>query len=669
MLEKPRKKSIVVALAGPPNVGKSTVFNLLTGLSQHVGNWPGKTVEQKTGVLRHDNLTMNFVDLPGTYSLTANSTEEQIARDYLVKENPDVVVAVLNAASLERNLYLVAELIELAPRLIIALNMSDVAQQQGMKIDSKALESTLNIPVIPMVANRNQGLRELVRAVEHKSSQPIPSRGARHVEADTEIKSVIDHVEGLLTDESTTPYPSHWAATKLLEGDEQISKLVRQRLSPTQWSALDSFLKENESAAVTIATLRFEWVKKVVAVAQEKPPLGQVSLTERLDRAATHPILGLLILVAIMGIVFWLVYSIGVPIQRFLEVSLIERTREIVHNTLHFMPGWVPSFLGEGILSGVGTVLTFIPILFFFFLAWAILEDTGYMARVAFVTDRFMHLIGLHGKSVLPLILGFGCNVPAVMGTRIIESERARLLTVLLTPLIPCTGRMAVVTLIAAAFFGSQAILVSIGIMIFSLLMLVISGLIMNRFVLGGERTALIMELPLYHSPNLRIIGLVTWQRIVAFIKRAGTIILVVSVLVWLLSSFPTGGIGESFLAQIGRWLQSLGKLMGLNWQLMVALLSSFIAKENTIATLGILIGGSKAGFTQALQQMLTPASALAFLVIQVLFIPCAATVAVIHQETRDWRWTAFSIGFQLVLSFSMAILVFQVARLVMLGT
>jgi ferrous iron transport protein B len=666
MLEK--STSIVVALAGPPNVGKSTVFNLLTGLSQHVGNWPGKTVEQKTGVLHHGNLTINFVDLPGTYSLTANSAEEQIARDYLVKENPDVVVAVLNAASLERNLYLVAELVELAPRLIIALNMTDVARQQGMQVDSQALESALNIPVIPMVANRNQGLSELVRMIERKSTQPARTRDIRHIESDSEIKAVIDHVEGLLTDESIAPYPGHWAAMKLLEGDEQINKLVRQRLSQTQWATLEPFLKEHESAAVTIATLRFEWVERMVGTTQEKPPMGQVSLTERLDRAATHPILGLVILVAIMGIVFWLVYSIGVPIQRFLEVSLIERARELVYSTLHSMPGWVPSFLGDGILSGVGTVLTFIPILFFFFLAWALLEDTGYMARVAFVTDRFMHLIGLHGKSVLPLILGFGCNVPAVIGTRIIESERARLLTVLLAPLIPCTGRMAVIAIIAAAFFGSQATLVSIGIIIFSLLMLVISGLIMNRFVLSGERTALIMELPLYHLPNVRMIILITWQRIVAFIKRAGTIILIVSVVVWLLSSFPGGGIEESFLAQVGRGLEPLGKLMGLNWQMMVALLSSFVAKENTIATLGVLIGGSKPGLTQALKEMLVPASALAFLVVQVLFIPCAATVAVVHQETRSWRWTAFSIGFQLILSFSMAILVFQIARLTILG-
>jgi len=227
---------------------------------------------------------------------------------------------------------------------------------------------------------------------------------------------------------------------------------------------------------------------------------------------------------------------------------------------------------------------------------------------------------------------------------------------------------MAVIAIIAAAFFGSQAILVSVGIVLFSLLMLVVSGLVMNRFVLSGERTALIMELPLYHSPNLRIIWLVSWQRLVAFVKRAGTIILIVSVFVWLLSTFPGGSIEESFLAQIGRWLEPLGRLMGLNWQLMVALLSSFIAKENTIATLGVLLGGTTAGLTQALKEILVPASALAFLVVQVLFIPCAATVAVVHQETKSWRWTAFSMGFQLVLSFSIAILVFQIARLTMLG-
>ncbi len=658
-----REKVITVALAGAPNVGKSTVFNLLTGLSQHVGNWPGKTVEQKTGVFRQGDLTMNIVDLPGTYSLTANSAEEQIARDYLVNENPDVVVAVLNAASLERNLYLVAELIELAPCLIIALNMIDVAAQQGIKINAELLATTLNIPVIPIVARANKGLRELVSQIEQECGAAAGLRDVKHIEFGTAIKGVIDHVAGLLDDGVTDPYPRHWAAMKLLEGDGQINKLIRGRIPEERWPALESYLRENESAAVTIATLRYEWVLRMMAVAQEKRRVGQVSLTERIDRAATHPLWGLFILVGVLGAIFWLVFSIGVPIQKFLDVNLIVRAREYIY-TLAFMPHWLQGFLADGVLSGAGTVLTFVPILFFFFAAWAIMEDTGYTARAAFVTDRFMHALGLHGKSCLPLVLGFGCNVPAILGTRIIDSPRARLLTILITPLVPCTGRMAVVAIIAAAFFGGAAVLVSIGMIIFSLLLLVLVGLILNKFVIRGESSALIMELPLYHVPDLKLIGLVTWQSLLAFIKRAGTVILAVSILVWLLSIIPNGNINDSLLAGIGKFLEPLGRLMGFNWQMMVALLSSFVAKENTIATLGVMLSGTGTDLTQQLRQMLTPAAAVAFLVVQVLFIPCVATITAIRQETGGWRWPTFTVFFQLVLSFSMAILVFQVIRL-----
>ncbi len=664
MIEKIHEKTIVVALAGAPNTGKSTVFNLLTGLSQHVGNWPGKTVEQKTGVLRRDSLTMNIVDLPGTYSLTANSAEEQIARDYLVKENPDVVVAILNAASLERNLYLVAELIELSPRLIIALNMMDVAKQQGMKIDAKALAEVLNIPVIPITASKNQGLDELVVTIEQEYSQPPGSRELKHIEYGSDIKKVIDHVAQLLDDSITAPYPKHWTAMKLLEGDTQINKLIMGRVPPGQSSSLVSYLRENESAAVTIATLRFGWVEKMMTVTQERPPLGRVSLTEKIDRAATHPITGLFILLMVLGLIFGFVYSIGIPIQKFLEVHLIESGRAFVNTSLPSVPTWVRSLLANGILSGVGTVMTFIPILMLFFAAWAFMEDVGYMARAAFVTDRFMHLLGLHGKSVLPLALGFGCNVPAILGTRIIDSPRSRLLTIILVPLVPCTARMAVVTLIAAAFFGNQAIFVSIGLVIFSLIMLIITGFIMNRFVVGGEDSALLMELPLYHLPNPRIIGITTWQNLLAFIKRAGTIILAVSIIIWILSVVPHGDINTSILSQIGKLIEPVGRLMGLNWQMMVALLSSFIAKENTIATLGTLLSGQGTGLAQQLRIVLTPASALAFLVVQVLFIPCIATVAAIRHETKTWRWPIITIVYQLILSFSMAILVFQIAGL-----
>ena len=657
------ERTITVALAGAPNTGKSTVFNLLTGLSQHVGNWPGKTVEQKTGIVRRGNLTMNIVDLPGTYSLTANSAEELIARDYLIKENPDVVVAVLNAASLERNLYLVAELIELSPRLVIALNMMDVAQQQGMKVDFKALAKELNIPVIPIVASKNQGLDALLVTIEQEYNQPLGSRELKHIEYGSEILKVIDHVAQLLDDSLTAPYPKHWTAMKLLEGDTQINKLIMGRVASEQSSSLESYLREHESAAVTIATLRYAWVEKMMAATQEKPPLGRVSLTERVDRVATHPISGLFILLLVLCLIFGLVYSIGLPLQKLLEVHLVESGHAFVNAHLN-APTWVKGLLSNGIISGVGTVMTFIPILMLFFAAWAFMEDVGYTARAAFVTDKFMHSLGLHGKSVLPLVLGFGCNVPAILGTRIIDSPRSRLLTILVAPLVPCTARMAVITLIAAAFFGRAAIFVSIGIVIFSLIMMIITGLILNRFVVGGEDSALLMELPLYHLPNPKIIGLVTWQNTVAFIKRAGTIILAVSIVIWILSYIPNGNIDTSYLADIGKFLTPVGKLMGLNWQMMVALLSSFIAKENTLATLGTLTGGQGSALTTQLKILLTPAAALAFLVVQVLFIPCVATVAAIHHETKSWRWPLFTIAYQLVLSFVMAIIVFQIARI-----
>ncbi|MDM7998429.1 MAG: ferrous iron transport protein B [Dehalococcoidia bacterium] len=655
----------VVALAGLPNVGKSTVFNLLTGLSQHVGNWPGKTIEQKTGMMQHNGAVFQLVDLPGTYSLTANSVEEQIARDYLAKDKPDLVVAVLNAASMERGLYLVAELIELAPRLVIALNMTDVAQQEGTRVDARALEAALKIPVVPMVASRNQGVKDLAKVIAQECVEPAAPRNVKHIESGSQTEADISRVAEILTDEDTAPYPRHWTATKLLEGDEQINRMLRERIPEGRWSKIDSILKENEEAVIAIASLRFDWVRKILLSAQQRRPIGQVSFTERLDRAATHPILGLAVLVLVMGLAFGVVYGIGVPLQHFLEVSIVERIQGLVFDHMTFVPNWLQGLLSDGIIGGVGMVLTFLPILFLFFLAWGFLEDVGYTARVAFVTDRYMHALGLHGKSALPLLLGFGCNVPAVMGTRIIESRRARLLTVLLTPLIPCTGRMAVIAVIAGAVFGTWALLVTVGIIAFSLVVLAVLGLVMNRFVLRGKRAALMMELPLYHTPNPRTIGLGAWQRTAAFIKRAGTVILIVSIVVWALSYFPGEGIEESFLADIGRWLEPLGRLMGLDWEVMVALLTSFVAKENTIATLGVLLGREGTGLTQYLREMLTPAAGLAFLVAQVLFIPCVATVACIRQETGSWRWMAASIGLQLVLSFCLAILVYQVGKLV----
>jgi ferrous iron transport protein B len=656
--------NLTVALAGQPNVGKSTVFNLLTGLSQHVGNWPGKTVEQKTGTYRHNGTTIHLVDLPGTYSLTANSLEEVIARDYVIKERPDVVVAVVNAASLERNLYLVAELLPLPTRVIVGLNMVDVAAGEGMTVEPKVLETALGVPVVPMVAAKNRGVHELIETVDLLARGELPYEpSVPEIRADH--RDVLEKLHALVADWIPQPYPSDWVALKLFEGDDEITAMMRDHTLPAeQWEKVHQILMAHEDAFLAVASGRYEWVGRMVRAAVTRPRAGQITLTERLDRWATHPLWGLAILAAILGVVFWLTFTLGTPLQNLLDTYLVGNLAGTASAWLASAPDWLRGLVVDGVISGAGTVVTFLPILVIFFAVLALLEDMGYMARAAYVMDRFMHLMGLHGKSFMPLFLGFGCNVPAIMGARIIDSRRARLLTILLAPLVPCAARMTVIVFIAPIFFGRSAMLVAWGLIATSLIVLAVVGVLLNRWILKGERAAFIMELPLYHRPNGRTIAIQVWQNSAEFLKKAGTLILIMSVIVWVLSTLPHGDIRTSYLASVGKALAPLGALMGLQWEMVVALLTSFVAKESAIATMGILFGAgaTEVGLDVALAGVLTPAAALAFLVVQMLFIPCVATVAAIKQETRSWGWTAFSVGLLLVLSFGGGILAYQLA-------
>ncbi|MCR4404396.1 MAG: ferrous iron transport protein B [Candidatus Acetothermia bacterium] len=665
------QRTITVALAGQPNVGKSTVFNLLTGLSQHVGNWPGKTVERKTGIHQHNGTIMRIVDLPGTYSLTANSLEERIARDYIIKERPDVVVAVADATALERNLYLVAELLSLPVPVIVALNMIDVAEQQGLHIEPHVLEAALGLPVVPMVATKGRGLTELVEAIARLAQGEVAYAPSRpRIREDH--RAVLEELERLIADAVPEPYPNDWVALKLLEGDEELTRMIREQLAPERWEEVHSILRRHEDAVLAVAGGRYEWIGRMVRAAVTRPRAGQISLTERLDRVAAHPVWGLGLLLGVLGLVFFLTYAIGSPLQGLLEAHLVRAGADWAARLLAGAPAWLVGLVANGLIGGVGRVLTFLPILLVFFAAFGFLEDLGYMARAAYVMDRFMHRMGLHGKSFLPLFLGFGCNVPAVMGARVVEGERARLLTILVAPLVPCTARMAVLAFLVPIFFGRASTLVSWGLVAFNLLILVLLGIGLNKLVFRGERAAFIMELPLYHIPNLRTIGLFVWRRTAAFIRRAGTIILAVSVLIAALAALPSGELGSSYLAAIGRFLAPLGALMGLGWEMMVALLTSFVAKETAIATLGVLYGagaGGEAGLAGILGSLLAPSAALAFLVVEMLFIPCAATVATIRQETGSWRWTLLDVALLLVLSLAMGLLVYQGARLLGWGT
>jgi len=645
----PIEKEIFVALVGQPNVGKSTVFNILTGLSQHVGNWPGKTVEKKEGTHRADNVLIRIVDLPGTYSLTAFSEEERVARDFIIKEKPDLVVLILNAAALERGLYLLSEVLLLNRPVILAINMLDVASDQGIEIDTRALQDSLGIPVIPMVAKRNSGIKELVNQIatiascEYKYNPELPEVSADHQDIYEDIlKQVRPYIH--------EPYTSEWVTIKLMEGDPEVSTMVEGKAQKSAWNEILNLLIKHEDALHAVVNGRYDWIEKISRAAVSRFKMGQVVLTDRIDHILTRPILGIPILLAVMAFVFFLTYAGGVPLQGWLSDQFQHFIKFCGPFTTGW-PAWLQGLMLNGVIGGAGSVLTFLPILLIFFAIMAFLEDIGYMARAAFVMDRIMHLVGLHGKSFIPMCLGFGCNVPAVLGARIIETRKARMITLLLIPFVPCTARLAVLTLVSAAVFGSNAAYVSWSILALNIVVLGIAGIFVNK-TLWKQDAPFIMELPIYHSPDIKTIMMVIWSRTISFIRKAGTVILGVSLIVWLLSYFPSGNVEDSFLASFGKLLQPLGVPLGLDWKMITALLTGLVAKENVVATLGVLYSVGREGLSNILPTIMSPESAAAFLVVMMLFMPCAATIAVLKKEMNSNKWFYSSIVMTLLVSY-----------------
>jgi ferrous iron transport protein B len=645
----PIEKEIFVALVGQPNVGKSTVFNILTGLSQHVGNWPGKTVEKKEGFHRADRVLIRIVDLPGTYSLTAFSEEERITRDFIIKENPDLVVLVLNAAALERSLYLLSEVLLLNRPVIAAINMLDVASNQGIQLDTRALQDSLGIPVIPMVAKRNSGIKELVMQIssmalsDNKFHPRLPEVSPDHMQI---YQDILDRVRPYIQE----PYTPEWIAVKLMEGDPEVSKIVEKTAPKSVWDKIEGLLIKHEDALHAVVNGRYDWIEIITRASVSRFKMGQVVLTDRIDHILTRPIFGIPVLLAVMAFVFFLTYTVGVPLQDWLS-NLIHQFINYSEPFIEGWPAWLRGLLLNGVIGGAGSVLTFLPVLLIFFAIMAFLEDIGYMARAAYVMDKIMHLVGLHGKSFIPMCLGFGCNVPAILGARIIETKKARMITLLLIPFVPCTARLAILTLISAAIFGSNAVYVSWSILALNIAMIGIVGMFVNK-TLWKQDAPFIMELPIYHTPDIKTIMIVVWSRTLSFIRKAGTIILAVSLIVWLLSYFPTGNVEESFLASFGRVLQPLGVPLGLDWKMISALLTGLVAKENIVATLGVLYSVGRDGLSNKLPTIMSHASAAAFLVVMMLFIPCAATVAVLKQEMNNNKWFYATIIMTLLISY-----------------
>ena len=486
---------------------------------------------------------------------------------------------IVNAAALERSLYLLSELLLIGPPVVVAVNMIDVAEAQGIRINTKALQDALGVPVVPMIARKNIGLKELVSEVIALSEGDVAYH-PRMPDVMQDHKHIFLKLMDLIRPYAPQSYMSHWIITKLMEGDPEVSSTVEQTLPADIWAKVRAVFMEHEDSLHAVVGGRYDWIEEVTRAAISRFKRGQVLRTDRIDHVLTRPIFGIPILLAVLAVVFMLTYEIGFPVQKWLEGAMSSLSRWL-EPALGSAPFWLKGVVINGIIGGAGSVLTFLPILLIFFAVMALLEDIGYMARAAFVMDRFMHLIGLHGKSFIPMCLGFGCNVPAVLGARIIESRKARLLTILLTPFVPCTARLAVLTFVAGAVFTKNAAIVSWSVLAANIFILGLTGMLVNRLVMKDEAMPFIMELPLYHSPDPKTIGHVIWSRTIAFVTRAGTVILAVSIVIWLLSHLPEGNMQESILGLAGRWVAPAGALIGLDWKMIVALLTSLVAKEN----------------------------------------------------------------------------------------
>ncbi|TEB16725.1 Ferrous iron transport protein B [Pelotomaculum sp. FP] len=675
------EKQIVVALAGNPNSGKTTIFNSLTGAHQHVGNWPGVTVEKKEGQLVSEGKVIRVVDLPGTYSLGAYSEDEAVARDYILFEKPDVVINIIDATNLERNLYLTTQLLEMGSNLVIALNMSDELKAKQIDINAARFSELLGVPAIRTVGTRGQGTKELVaqalQAAGNKNPRVVQINYGKEVE--TELAALEQDI--LSNRQLVENFAPRWLAVKVLEGDQGVLKRL------AKYPGLERLLARRAEAVKRLEGLLGEDIESLLAdkrygfigglakevMTRRQTTEERLSRSDKIDRIVTNRYLGIPIFLFAMWAIFQFTFTVGDPFIGWIE-TFFEWFGGVTGAWLESagMPGLLMSLIVDGIIGGVGSVLVFIPNIFLLFFAISLLEDSGYMARAAFIMDRLMHALGLHGKSFIPLLIGFGCNVPAVMATRTLENKRDRLITILITPLMSCTARLPVYILFAGAFFTANQGLVIFSLYLLGLALAILMGMLFKRFLFKGETSHFVMELPPYRVPTLKSTFIHMWEKGSSFIRKAGTIIFAVVVLVWALSNLPVGveyASQDSILGWIGSFVAPIFKPAGFGtWEAAVALVFGILAKEVVVGTLGVIYGAEEAGLTAAIAQAWTPLSAYAFMVMTLLYIPCAAVIGTIKRETNSWTWTAFAVAYTLVLGWLMAVLVYQFGRLLGLG-
>ena len=664
------------ALVGNQNCGKTTLFNQLTGSNQHVGNFPGVTVDRTDGQIRGLN-NVSVTDLPGIYSLSPYSKEELVTRDFLLKNHPDAIINIVDASNIERNLFLTLQLLDLRIPMVIALNMMDEIKKNGASIDINRLEQTLGVPVIPISALKNEGVNELIEhALNVARYREIPDKvdfclcGGKDDGAVHRAIHAISHL--IENDTAKAGIPLRFAASKLAEGDEPILKSLK--IDADHAKILENITNQMEQDShldreAAVADMRFSFIDRLCAECVFKPVLSKErARSEKLDRILTGKYTALPVFLSLMALIFYLSFGpFGTYFSDLIE-NLIAALGNMVGTGLdvYGMNPIVKSFIIDGVFAGVGSVLSFLPVIVLLFFFLSLLEDSGYMARVAFFMDKLLRKVGLSGRSFVPMLIGFGCSVPAIMAARTLPSERDRKMTIMLTPFMSCTAKLPIYVLLTAAFFETRQTLVIISLYMLGILIGLILAFMFKSTLFKGEAVPFVMELPNYRLPGLKNVWRLIYYKAKYFITKAFTIIFVATIIIWFLSTFdsrlnPVSDSSASILSAVGSLITPIFAPLGINdWRLSTAFLSGFAAKESVVSTLGVLLEGN----IDLLPQLLTPLSAYAFLVFSLLYTPCVAAVATVKKEL-GLRYALFVVGLQCAIAWIVAFIIYQTGLLI----
>lgn len=692
--------AINVALIGNPNCGKTSLFNVASGAREHVGNYSGVTVDAKTGTFRQDDVTFRIVDLPGTYSLACYSPEELYVRKYLRDNEPDVIVNIVDATNLERNLYLTTELINMNRPMVIALNMFDELKQKGISLDYKKLSEMIGVPIVPTVARTGEGIRQLFDAVIAVAEDRHAVVRHVHVTLGKELEQSVGALNrALKADPDLLPrFSPRYMAIKLLENDKEVESLVEGTKDAKEIFELRDREVERlaevfpgEDVASLIAGESYGFISGALAETMEQNPVDSADTTRVLDAIVTNRLFGFPIFLAIMAFIFWATFSVGQYPMDWIEAavgwlgSLVEQ----------YMPdGPLKDLIGDGIIGGVGGVIVFLPNILILYFCLSFLEDSGYMARAAFIMDKVMHRMGIHGKSFIPLVMGFGCNVPAIMSTRSIESRSSRLITILINPFMSCSARVPIYVLLIGAFFPDHATLAVMSLYILGILVAVLTARMLRRFYFKADETPFVMELPPYRLPTFKASCRHMWAKGEQYLRKMGGVILVASIIVWALNYFPLhdeqastpsfeveqideGRIDtsrDSYLEMAGKAVNPVMEPAGFHWRATVAVLAGIPAKEIVVSSLGVLYTGDEEVAESKLSERIkapnpvtgkpdfTSASALAFMVFVLLYFPCMATLVAIVKETGHWGYGLFSVVYNTAVAWLAAVIAYQIA-------